>query len=358
MTAKQQVIRIFHEAAIEVQWNETERSVKDCRPPSNGPFFMVIIADAPPKGWVGPDAMGLTLPGSERAYVFFDLVKRFTGRSGRLDNPTVSWGTVLGHAIAHELGHVLIKENAHGAGIMRDSWALDEWTAMLGGVLLFDSFRAKTMRDEITSRDAVSRDARVIDSPSRSRIIVVLCDKIGVNAETQRLGKIEADRILRSAAIDVSWVESTDRTKLPATFEPTSLEGCGTPNFDFDYIVFITAESSKVGLIDPMGRAVSTANYPRAYVFYKRVRAFVADHGRKESLISDEGIILGHVLAHELGHLLMPGQPHTIGGIMNASWGETQWQDALRGSLLFTASQTKTIQSKLPGGVPTRVANP
>jgi hypothetical protein len=34
-----------------------------------------------------------------------------------------AFGIVLGHVIAHELGHLIIPGDAHGGGVMRPYWA-------------------------------------------------------------------------------------------------------------------------------------------------------------------------------------------------------------------------------------------
>jgi hypothetical protein len=192
-----------------------------------------------------------------------------------------------------------------------------------------------------------------IDTVAIPRITVVVCDKARVSPDELSIGLNEASRIMRSAGVDVRWIHSVDMTKLPATFNLSSLEGCELPQIDHDFMIVIAAETPRGRNPDVMGHANSTGNYPRAYVLYRRVRAFVDNHGNRNSAITDEGNILGHVIAHELGHLLMPEKPHSIGGIMSANWGETEWHDAIQGGLLFSPSQAKLIQSYSSPGLKT-----
>jgi hypothetical protein len=54
----------------------------------------------------------------------------------------------------------------------------------------------------------------------------------------------------------------------------------------------------------------------RAYIFYERVMAAAA--GR-----NDPAVALSYVIAHELGHVLLPEHSHTRSGIMRPDWNGT-----------------------------------
>jgi hypothetical protein len=73
----------------------------------------------------------------------------------------------------------------------------------------------------------------------------------------------------------------------------------------------------------------------------------VKDHLPQGNFKRDMGIILGHAIAHELGHLLMPGQPHSNEGLMRAEWGYRQAEDAIGGRLLFQPAHAGLIRSRL-----------
>jgi hypothetical protein len=151
LTAKTETIRIFNRAGIELRWIDSERGVQECQPPS-GSTLVVVVAKEAPQGWVGRDAMGFAPADTSRVYLFYDKVTRFIGQFVLQDNPRVAAGVVLGHAIAHEIGHVLIRDKPHGGGIMRADWVYDDWKQMFAGTLLFDSARAKKMRALLTKR--------------------------------------------------------------------------------------------------------------------------------------------------------------------------------------------------------------
>ena len=66
--------------------------------------------------------------------------------------------------------------------------------------------------------------------------------------------------------------------------------------------------------------------------------------------------ILGTVMAHELGHLLLGSNSHTPLGIMRGHWQPEELRRLARGGLLFTAEQGHHMQGKLSSERPTLAA--
>ena len=58
------------------------------------------------------------------------------------------------------------------------------------------------------------------------------------------------------------------------------------------------------------------------------------------------GPILGHVIAHELGHLLA-WETHSPSGIMRADWNSADLRDAACGQLRFTIQQAEIIRAEI-----------
>jgi hypothetical protein len=54
--------------------------------------------------------------------------------------------------------------------------------------------------------------------------------------------------------------------------------------------------------------------------------------------------ILGHVIAHELGHLLL-GPAHSSSGIMQGTWSHEALRFMDRNPLLFTSSQSGQLRA-------------
>jgi hypothetical protein len=86
-----------------------------------------------------------------------------------------------------------------------------------------------------------------------------------------------------------------------------------------------------------------------AYVFVGRARN-QADMAARLGLLTDaqaDGLILGYVIAHEAGHLMLPPGSHTITGIMRAKMDMASIELALQGRLIFQPEQTQFMQTAL-----------
>jgi hypothetical protein len=57
--------------------------------------------------------------------------------------------------------------------------------------------------------------------------------------------------------------------------------------------------------------------------------------------------VLGHVMAHEIAHLLLGTNSHAAEGIMRAQWQRDDLLSASRGELSFTAGQSQLMRQRL-----------
>ena len=88
-----------------------------------------------------------------------------------------------------------------------------------------------------------------------------------------------------------------------------------------------------------MGVAIRNANSAKAQVFFKQVEDFARAHR------VDSGSVLAFVIAHEIGHLLLPGGAHSPTGLMQAQWDRALVHNADTGSLTFTEAQAARIRA-------------
>ena len=78
-----------------------------------------------------------------------------------------------------------------------------------------------------------------------------------------------------------------------------------------------------------------------AGVFVNRIRTLAREEGR------DLHVVLGYVIAHEIGHLLLGSNSHARQGIMLAKWKSDQLQLAQMGMLRFTPAQEQLMRRQV-----------
>jgi hypothetical protein len=78
-----------------------------------------------------------------------------------------------------------------------------------------------------------------------------------------------------------------------------------------------------------------------AYVFWDRVADY-AVHRRQ-----DPAVVLAMVIAHEMGHLLLPAGSHAMVGVMRAEWREDDFAYAKSGRLGFSQSERTQIRERI-----------
>jgi len=139
---------VYRRAGVAVEWLQEEPddarigalTIRLARTASEMPFRTAEDSMGVARGMDG--ARGTV------AYVFYDRVREFA-EQGHVD----AW-IVLGCAIAHELGHLLLPLNAHATdGIMRAQWD-SKLISRAGGFLSFAPDQARLLRLRIAGRTA------------------------------------------------------------------------------------------------------------------------------------------------------------------------------------------------------------
>ena len=76
-------------------------------------------------------------------------------------------------------------------------------------------------------------------------------------------------------------------------------------------------------------------------IFYHRVKELSDGHGY------GRGLMLGHLMAHEMGHLFLGIGSHSDRGIMHIPWRTKQLDRAASQNLLFTSAQAKRVRAQV-----------
>jgi hypothetical protein len=144
--AEHETVRILRQAGVETVWVECKTLASSSDPRCQiqpGPRYLIVRIV--PKSYKAADSIfGMAyLADGRGAYsdVFYDSVEKLHQECG------ASVPRVLGHVIAHELGHLLLGSNAHAEiGIMRPRWYGEQLHAVERGALFFTPDQARTMR--------------------------------------------------------------------------------------------------------------------------------------------------------------------------------------------------------------------
>jgi len=153
--------------------------------------------------------------------------------------------------------------------------------------------------------------------------------------EQPMLNKAEsvAGTVLARAGIDVEWENCSSRH--------LSANACDHP--DRQLSLRITPNTIHSMEASVFGVAFLSAEGKGRYadVFYSRALQLHDDNrvGLPE--------VLGCVMAHELGHLLLGSNAHSAIGIMQKQWRSGELKQLQRGALLFTTEQAKRMQETL-----------
>jgi hypothetical protein len=129
--------------------------------------------------------------------------------------------------------------------------------------------------------------------------------------------QLEVTRIFAQAGVSIRWTDTGPRFTVTIVPQVLGYARAGSP---------------------VMGVAVRKADGGTAQIFLKQVRNFSHEHR------VDLGVLLAYVIAHELGHLLLPGTPHSATGVMRADWDRAIVHDAVNRSLSFTEAQAQRIR--------------
>jgi hypothetical protein len=148
-------------------------------------------------------------------------------------------------------------------------------------------------------------------------LTVAVYDYAGVSTAALARAKAETTRIFRAIDIEVVWA---DRSSASSTF-----------------VNILSGEMSRKLNIPwgVKGQAVSGTRLVR--VFYRHLDRIGGSNDQ------DRGRLVGHVIAHEIGHTLLPPDSHSDTGIMSA---DLTMQHIAKG-LSFTPEQGVLIRSRL-----------
>jgi hypothetical protein len=164
-------------------------------------------------------------------------------------------------------------------------------------------------------------------------INVLVLDYSAVSPSVLAAAERETSRIFAQAGLRFQW------TDCPVRHSSDLSSACEDEPVTGQIRVRILPRHLNHNFPDSVFGFVVAPTY--ASVYYESALRLVQTVSDASSNIS---VILGCLMAHEIGHLLLGQGQHTVSGIMQPSWDIQQVQLALRGRLGFSSQQARRMR--------------
>lgn len=147
----------------------------------------------------------------------------------------------------------------------------------------------------------------------------------------------QAGTILRDVGVEVIWLNCPQDA-----LRETSFGRCAEASFPSHLHLSILRVSRGLKA-SSVGISFSAEDGRGCYadLFYEPIQQL-----QEETQVSSS-VILGHAMAHELGHLLLGTNSHSPNGLMRAHWTRQDLTNASKGNLRFSSEQCLRIRSRL-----------
>ena len=164
--------RVLRKAGVEINWVQCAKRLDgqggcptDLRPTE---LALDIFPNASTRSHISPTALGFALargrgPFASEAVVFYDRV-------ANLSSATISPSLMLGYAMAHEIGHLLLENGRHSMrGIMQPRWRHAQMVEAAQGLLMFLKEESGLIRENVQRRHQTMPNPQLASLPLVSR---------------------------------------------------------------------------------------------------------------------------------------------------------------------------------------------
>jgi len=175
-----------------------------------------------------------------------------------------------------------------------------------------------------------------------SKIQVFVYNYAGVAPATLARAEREAARIYSHTGIETEWLECPLTPDVAAQYPACQLP---VSPARLEVRVLSRNMSERLGLTKA---TFGSALLPEGVGF--GMIAQVCAHCSEELAKGSEvmyAAILGHVMAHELGHLLLGAGSHGSTGLMHVPWYKKELENVAQGALLFTSREGERMRRQV-----------
>ena len=175
------------------------------------------------------------------------------------------------------------------------------------------------------------------------RLTVSVFNDALVPPSVLREAELRAQSVFADAGVSLTWLDCGTpgnwRTEL----------GCRDVSFPSHLSVRLVV-GKKAGSDDIFGQSFlneqGQGNYANVYL--------TPLSSAKALQLLGEGDLLGYIVVHELGHLLLGKNSHSAEGLMRARWEVAELRDAARGNLSFSKSEAEGMRARYLSAVAQR----
>lgn len=188
---------------------------------------------------------------------------------------------------------------------------------------------------------ATAQSAQWPEPQPVSRLTIRVYNYTDIEPRTIEQTRREASRVLLSAGIDVRW-EQCRTSEKDANQDASCAQRAGAHVIQLrlhslEMAKKMTKRSIEFGYSIPLENGFGII----AGVYVDRTSEMA------RSLGLDLHVVLGHTIAHEIGHLLLGTNSHTNTGVMRRTWRDREVRLAITGLLGFTEAHAEEMRARV-----------
>lgn len=144
-----------------------------------------------------------------------------------------------------------------------------------------------------------------LGATERLSVVVHIDDRVHVPARDLAPAKVEVEQVFQAAGVEIEWVEGR-------VLAPMAGLNAGARHQRHLLVMLVNNTEEPTSGATGCSLGLAAPAIASAYVFHNRI----VETWRTRPV--DVRVVLGRVIAHELGHLLLPPGSHSNYGIMRA----------------------------------------
>jgi hypothetical protein len=177
------------------------------------------------------------------------------------------------------------------------------------------------------------RSAHAANAPV---ILIRVSNYAQVPSGNLKAAEREAGRIFSAAGLMTEWVNCPSKGSATDTPNP-----CSQPLQPHEIVLRLISESTSAQFQDSVFGFAVVPLVASVYV------NCAVRNAKKDNAEFEMPMILGSVIAHEIGHLLLGLNSHSPTGIMQQRWERNQLRQVVTGNMMFTVTQGKLMQADM-----------